>query len=136
MVEQDKDTNWKVVMEEAYRRARFAVMRASSEYKETGVRHNGFAYVIVKSHRPSSFFSRWCIKNGVGVYNETKKELSWLNPGKYSGRNVRVHRAGAEAFAEFLGRFGVVSSIHDSSIRKVQKPRKTPIGKISKIPKK
>lgn len=108
---QDKHTRWDRVIKLAKKNAEEAVAIAMTEFNELSRKKTVFAYVEVKSHRPSTFFSRWCLKAGEGSYDSSRRMLTWMCPGRYHGNRIEIYKAGADAFAGTLRSYGVDASV-------------------------
>lgn len=68
----------------------------------------GFAWVTIKPARGQ--FVSWCKANGHGS-NGYPSGWEFWKPGKFAGQAIGHHRAGAEAFASVLARYGTRADV-------------------------
>lgn len=107
--------DFETILTEAHDAARKAVAAEVAARPEREADFDcGFAWVIVEGNSALARHCRAKLKDANNHATRDRygdkgypKGWQWWKPGNFNGQSVRIHRKGAEAFIEALGRHGI-----------------------------
>jgi hypothetical protein len=109
-----ESTDYEMILAEAHGAAKMAVDQACAVYDEMkgGC---GFAWVTISGTEP---LARWCRKMAKATAHDRRSAMAYgdkgyptgwqfWNPGNHGGQRVDIKEAGAKAFRDTLGKYGI-----------------------------